>query len=271
MNIKYNIPLKQDTIIVIAYFNSCNYQKPKQNLLEIINQLVSSQHPVCVIEAIMPNADELVLPKEVIHKKLYASKLNIMFLKENLYNIAGHTLNYTKFIFMDGDIIFDKIDWFDSCSRLLDTYDIIQPFERCYWMDKDKKSLMVSLNMNNPILTRESVGKCLYNQNPADPVKYHPGFVWAMTKNYFNKINGFYEEHIIGGGDLSLWYALDTYLDDKEKNLLKYGKRIQVYFLSQINLKNMKNSYLKTSPRSDTSQTVPFTIYIMDKDTIENI
>jgi hypothetical protein len=197
----------------------------------------------------MPGADELTLPKDVIHKKLYASKLSTIFLKENLYNIAASSLDYPKFIFLDGDIIFDRPDWLDSCSALLDEYDIIQPFERCYWMQKDNQSFELSEKPDKPVLTRESVAKCLHYKMPPKPGDYHPGFAWGMTKNYFNKIGGFYEEHVVGGGDISLWYALDTYSDKDYKDFIQLWKKNNHRFFRTNKFKEYEKLILNNEPK----------------------
>ena len=210
LNYTYNIPSKTDTLIIIAYFSPCNYAKPKQNLNYVVNKLIQYEHPVCIVEAVMPNADPLVLPYKVLHHKIAASNKSYMFLKENLYNIAIQKYKYNKYIFLDSDVFFDKSDWFDQTSILLDSNDIVQPFENAFWINKEN---------NEYILTRQSTAKCLVKKAAPSGTMYHPGLAWGATAEFLNKIGGFFDQCVIGGGDLALWYGLDNYSTDPIKNM----------------------------------------------------
>ena len=245
-NYKYNIPKTKDTIIVIAFFSPCNYIKPKLNLLQVINKLIRHDHPVCVIEAQFSESYKLTLPEEVIHFAMPANENNFFFLKENLYNIAAKKLDYNKFIFLDGDIIFDMPNWFDETSNLLDTNDIIQPFEYCYWMNSICEGFLK---------IGVSCAKALAHNKISTIGVYHPGFCWAMTRNFFEKTDGFFDEHLIGGGDTALLYSLigagklqEYYHKNmiNKNNLFMYTYSF-IDYLKKVSDENPKVSYLKNN------------------------
>jgi hypothetical protein len=188
-------------IIIIAYFSPCHYRTPLNNLFNTIKILLKDKLPVSVIEAVMPGSYELKLPDNIIHQKIYTKFNSYMFLKENLYNIAAKNLyQYDNLIFMDSDIYFDNDEWFNETNRLLENYDIIQPFDKCTWLNKDGIT---------PKLTKSSAAKCLNHASNPNNIMYHPGFCWAMKRQFFDNIGGWYEKHPLGGGDKSMWFALD--------------------------------------------------------------
>lgn len=212
-----------NSIIILAHFSPCGFAKPKKHLLTVLQQLLIAKYPVCVIEAIFPNQQPLSLPEEVIHQKIYASEKNYFFLKENLYNIAGKNLqNYDKFIFLDADICFDNMYWFEELCQLLDNYDIVQPFDYCFWTNK--------FNTGYSTIKANCI-KCILNNKDANFGIYHPGFAWAMTKDIFNRINGFYDKHAMGGGDTALWFAIGTMYSEKYEDMIKdYIPRKNLFF-----------------------------------------
>jgi hypothetical protein len=113
-----------------------------------------------------------------------------MFHKERLYRLLEKKIpsRFTKLAFLDADILFNDVSWYSDTSKLLDTYDVVQPFEKAHWMD---------LTYTKTELSRESVVKMKESEyNP----KYHPGFAWCMRRDWYNKI-GFFDYAVSGSGD----------------------------------------------------------------------
>ena len=196
---KYN-SLKYDDIgIIISYFSPCNFKVPKQNIYTIVKKLTDANYPVCVVEAVMPGADKLSFTSQVIHKQITANFENILFQKEALLNIGASISPYKKLVFLDCDIEFDNPDWFNKASEALEKYDIIQPYDVAIWLDKTNKYKTI---------VRISAAKAIADGLPIHGAKQHPGFAWAMTKDAFDKMNGFYYHHPLGGSDTIFWFSL---------------------------------------------------------------
>lgn len=192
----YSRPRSKDTAIVIAWFSPVGWRKPRQNLEVVLDDFLSAGMKVYVAEMIMPGAEPLVLPSGVSHMKW--ENPNVYFAKENLWNMVLGEVNHDKLVFLDGDIRFDKRDWLDETSDLLERFDIIQPFEICVWLDRD----------GTPFNSRISVAKALSEGADVDLGVQHPGFAWAGRRKWLKSVGGFYDTNPLGGGDSGLAYAL---------------------------------------------------------------
>jgi hypothetical protein len=111
-----------------------------------------------------------------------------LFYKEALWNRLEQAIpqQYTKICFLDSDIIFDRPDWLDEISRLLDTHDVVHPFKICH-------------RLNHNFQVDISTSSCLSNINNL-AWKDH-GFGWCLTREFFKKICGFFDKCLLGNGD----------------------------------------------------------------------
>jgi len=124
-----------------------------------------------------------------------------MFYKEQLFEKLEKVVpeQYTKLVCLDGDIMFDMPDWVDQTSKLLDKYDIIQPYDQGCWLTPDNtrvksKKLSYAYGIVHRKATEYMPSNLLH--------LYHPGFVWAFKRDIFRKLGGFYDRAIIGNGDM---------------------------------------------------------------------
>lgn len=179
---------KNDVIIIIPLFNISKSVRIYQNFLYIIQLFERSNIPHYIIELSYFNEPFFTTPQENYY---HLNTDSIMFHKENLLKIAINNLSskYNKFCIMDGDIIFDDLDFYDNMSILLNTYDIIQPFKTAEWL---------SINMTTIIKSAPSA--CyMSSENLTD--YSHPGFVWAFTLETYKKIENFIDIIPIGSND----------------------------------------------------------------------
>jgi hypothetical protein len=198
---------KNDAGIVLAHFSPCGFHQPRRNLLRVLNQLVASDYPIAVVEAIMPNAEPLpALPKNVVHKRIWATLKNTLFLKESLFNIGANLLPQPKLFFLDADIEFNRRDWLPAASALLDAHDILQPFSNAVWLNKDNTA---------QVTDKKCAAYCLQHKKLFNVNQYHPGFAWGFRRDFFDALGGWYARRPIGGGDISLLYALSADLFDR--------------------------------------------------------
>lgn len=209
----YNKRTKKDIGIIISYFSPCNFKKPRENLLYMLDKLESSKCPVTLVEAVMPNSEPLVLPEWINHHQIKVNDRSYLFMKENLYNIGIKKTKYKKMLFLDSDILFDNPNFVDDSSRLLDTYDIIQPFESSVWLDKD----MVPLLDYN---FKHSFAKAIVEEKSINATHYHPGFAWGMTRNFLDRVGGLYDQHPAGGSDLAFGFAVHP--DNPSRGLVQH-------------------------------------------------
>jgi hypothetical protein len=116
-----------------------------------------------------------------------------MFQKERLCYVLEKYISekYTKILFLDCDIIFNNLNWYDDISNLLDTHNVVHPFTTAVWLD---------ITYKNIYLRKDSILHNKLSSNSSNVWNYHSGFGWAFQRKWFNEI-GFFQYCIIGGGD----------------------------------------------------------------------
>jgi hypothetical protein len=193
---------KNDIAIVLAYFSLCEFKTPLNNAVRVVTQLAAANYPVVLVEVLLPNAAALPnFPDCVQHKRIIGSKNNMMFLKENLWNIGCNLTDYAKLVFMDTDVEFTDSNWLNKTSDKLATYDIVQPYETAIWRDKHNAAELHS---------KKCVAYSIAHQLQPNSRLFHPGFSWAARRDFLTGIGGWYDEHVLGAGDTSFWAALDN-------------------------------------------------------------
>lgn len=175
---------KNDMAICLVVFNPSKTKRILMNYFYAKNQFDLKKLPVFTIELVY-NGQQPEIP-DAFH--VYSN--SIMFHKENLYRILETKIpkQYKKLAFLDCDILFDDPAWYDKTSKLLDDYDVVQPFESAHWMD---------LTYTHVELSRKTV---LEMKKPVWDFSYHPGFAWCMKRDWYNKV-GFFDYAISGSGD----------------------------------------------------------------------
>jgi hypothetical protein len=209
----YNKCVKKDIGVILSYFSPCNFKKPRENLLYMLDKLESAKCPTTLVEAVMPDSEPLVLPKWIKHHQIKVTNKSYLFMKENLYNIGIEKTQYSKILFLDSDILFDNPNFIDDSSRLLDNYDVIQPFESSLWLDKE----MVPLLDYN---FKRSFAKGVVEQQSINAIHYHPGFSWGVTRHFLNSVGGLYDHHPVGGSDLAFAFAVHP--ENPSKGLVQH-------------------------------------------------
>lgn len=127
---------------------------------------------------------------------------DILWHKERLLNIllAAIPKQFTKLAWVDADAIFTDVGWYDQASARLDSFPIVQLFERLEQRDNVGK------------FAREYVGLAAYVASGSpDPFNFGelpiwPGVGWAANRTLLEK-HGLFDKMIVGGGDTLLSFA----------------------------------------------------------------
>jgi len=185
----YDEPTRDDLAVCLCYFSYCRYQKPLNNLNVVLEDMKRANIPHYLVELIYPGQDPMFPNSHVVHAN------TVMFHKENLWNIAERDVpsQYTKLIFLDGDIRFSRPDWYDATSAVLDSATIIQPFDYACWKRFRRISAACAI---------------MHSEEPIslDCGHHHPGFSTAFDRNVFNKLK-WCERALVGSGDSLFWHA----------------------------------------------------------------
>jgi hypothetical protein len=221
----------KDTCVVVSVFNPGNFKSLVYNANFVIDRLRKSKIPTIVTE--------LVYNKEKKSELNYTTKTfssnSVIFSKENLWNLALDLIpeNFSKIIFLDADINFTDLAWFDKSSDLLDKYETIQPMEYCTQylpkiteeidITKCKKSLALGNIIEDKI-------------EDIKTSKYHPGYCIGVQRNFLEDIGRFFDLAIVGGGDQLFWDSIEK----TKTNKLSYLREdlIKEYIEHKIKVKN---------------------------------
>jgi hypothetical protein len=231
-DLSYHMPKQKDMAVCFVYFNASNSKRILMNLLYIQNMMQLAQIPIFTME--------VYSTKPAIYKSFRIKSDSVLFHKERLCYLLEKQVpaKYTKLLFLDSDIIFDNPKWYDDLSTSLDTYDIVHPYEKAYWLD---------LTYSNFIRQADSV---MIDKNNETVIKYatsHVGFGWAFRREIFNKY-GYYPYCIIGSGDSLSTMAWFKQNPDRVINQMncKYEAAAYTDFINKVNPKP-KMSYISGS------------------------
>lgn len=175
---------KQDMAICLVFFNPSRTKRILMNYFYTKNQFDLQNLPVFTIELVYEGRSPEI--PDAIH----VSSNSVMFHKENLCRVLETKIpkKYTKLAFLDCDILFNDPNWYTKTSKLLNEYDVVQPFERAHWMDLTYTH--VELSRRTVIDMKKSVWD----------FSYHPGFAWCMRREWYTH-SGFFDYAVSGSGD----------------------------------------------------------------------
>jgi hypothetical protein len=186
-DIHYNEPDKKDMAIGLVYFNSSKSKRLLMNYLYTVEKLKMANMPIYTVE-MYKDFPEI---SDAIHVKTDF----ILFQKERLCHFLEKHIpkKYTKIVFLDTDVIFDNINWYNELSEKLNTINIVQPFTKGIWLDLTYKNIV---HQHPGIVSYFKYGGY-----------HHTGFGWAFQREWFCKY-GFFQYGILGSGDFfntSIW------------------------------------------------------------------
>lgn len=201
-DLKYSSPVRKDIAVGFVFFNSAKSKRLLMNYLYVVEKLKLAGIPYYTIE-MFENEPEIA---DAFHVKTEF----ILFQKERLCYLLEKQIpkTFNKLMFMDCDLLFDNLNWYNELSLKLDNFEIVQPFSRGVWLDITYKQ---AIKDRIPMVFYSKFGSI----NATGGVGgYHPGFAWAFQRDWFNKV-GFFQYAILGDGDT---YSSTVWLDYKGFN-----------------------------------------------------
>lgn len=194
--VSYWSPRRSDLDVILCHYNPADWKTPPRLLFEVCESLVTSGVEPLVLQVVKTNQSPAPTPPGVRTEVMQSD--SVLFLKENLWNLAAGMTTRPKILFLDADVFFSRRDIFDATSEALDECDVIQPFSAAAWIAKD----------GGIELVREPSTAAIRQGEQPLLGRFHPGFAWAMTRNFFVQCGGFYDRHPLGGGDVAFAFAM---------------------------------------------------------------
>jgi hypothetical protein len=179
--------------VLMIMFNPTNSVRIVQNWLYVWNRLRAAGIPVFGAELLYPWQRASFLAPEF--KTITVRSSSIMFHKEKLLERLVREVpeSYTKLCAIDCDIVFQRPDWYDTVSAALDVMPVVQPYDRCFWMNAELR-IPVSAHPSAAAVLSEI--RALHASGETDRLKGHPGFAMAMRREIRQ-----FPWAVVGGGD----------------------------------------------------------------------
>ena len=234
--------------IVVPYFNHTNAAINRTNLELCIKNLSVYKHSrVILVEGIWNKEAELQDFSGYVYKHLKFDLQSPIWVKENLINLAIQSLNndWEYVCWLDKDIHFLNPNWDIETINKLKEYDIIQPWSRVLYLNKNyeidrniksnNENSSISMFNNCPDPNKE---KGFLSYGKTKELGYvsrvgHPGHTWATNRKFYEKIGGLFDRCIVGGGDSFLLCTMDKEFD---LPFLGLKDRYKSFYIKYINL-----------------------------------
>jgi len=199
-----------EVLVVLPFFNFACFNQLYANIHDAVHNFNNQNINILVMEAVFTgNISQLyTLPCKV----LTTETDTIAFHKEGLFNKAFHLYenDYEVFVLCDSDIIFKDNLWVKKMIALFKTgVEAAQPFSVCHWTDKNGEICSSSRSYSFIRSENERIG--IWNSQKITNLRqtYHPGFVWAFSKNFLLRTNGLFSKCFTGAGDLMVLYLVE--------------------------------------------------------------
>lgn len=187
--IKYKTPIIDDMAIGIVIFNPSNSKRLIMNYLFMVEKLKLAKIPYYVLELVYKNKTPEINDAFYVYSDKYS------FCKEQLMRILETKIpnKYNKLCFLDGDLIFTNLNWYNEISDLLNSFNIIHHF--CNYYDIDITYTKKSTKKMTTVLHYRT------KKNIINFEKFHPGLGCAFQRDWYNKV-GFFDYALLGAGDI---------------------------------------------------------------------
>ena len=231
--IKNNSKIEDKLHVIGVVSNCCLYDIRYKLTNEFIKRMEEEENIIFYLTELVYGDQDftITLPDNPRHLQLRTEIP--LWHKENLINITIKKLlpeTWKAVAWIDTDIEFDNYTWSSDTLKLLKEFDIVQLFSHCLYLDP----------INNPETIYQSYAFLDYNKlnKKSFGIAYpHPGYAWACTHDFYNRINGLFEYGIVGGGDYYLVKALYN-LENKINNVsIYFDDFYKKYFTNVVNQK----------------------------------
>lgn len=228
--------------VIIPFFNISNSIIRNENLKTCIKYLaLSSNIRIYIVEGYLdhPHIENNPIIDNVNIFYIKYKMPSILWVKENLINLAIKKLpnNWKYLAWIDSDIIFCNYDWSVEAIKELKQNDTVQLFKTVSFLN-DKKNIFVQSFNDHKFLILFSYIFCKKKYLESG----HPGFGWAINRNFFEKIGGLFEYNIVGAGDLlyaNLCNNLNFNYSNSSEGYKNLVKNYSIYF------KDVKINYIE--------------------------
>lgn len=177
--------------IVVVISNVCEYKRRWELFDQFIKRLSNkTQCQLYVVELAYGDQEYQCTDKDNIYN-LQLRTDYALWHKENMINIGIQRLlpNDWKYVaWIDADIEFDNSEWIEQCIELLSNkYEVVQLFDYVHLLDQYNQISDTKIGFGHSFTIKNKGG--------------HPGYAWACTRHFYERIGGLLDICILGGAD----------------------------------------------------------------------
>lgn len=191
-----NDPL-EDKLHVISVISSVNSDEQHYQLMhEFIKRMEFEESDVelYIVELVCGTRDFQITNEDNKHHLQIRTETPLWY-KENLINIAVDKLlpkTAKCFAFIDPDIEFESTTWVQDTLKILNgSRDVVQLYSHCDDLNSDKLANRTFSSFGYHYTKRNKY-------SDTGPNYWNPGHAWALTRKFYNKMNGLYDLNILG-------------------------------------------------------------------------
>lgn len=188
-------PTSDKYTICSYYFNYRNDERQKKNFQRFLAQFEGRYDNLIVGLIDYGDLDFDIPCRKMV---LEGDPNRRIWSKELLINKISQESNSEYIIWIDGDIIYDSLDWLDDIDSVADGFDFVQLFDKIDYLGEK----------GDVLETHRSIASSKSKDVDSLLAKgFKPGGAW-LAKNSIIKSKSLFDRMAVGGGDTILAYAL---------------------------------------------------------------
>ncbi|MEI6058940.1 MAG: hypothetical protein WCP89_04180 [archaeon] len=221
---------------ITSFFNIASYKNKYEHYLKFRESSKKQGLKLLAVEiAFNDKPFELKEGDAEILIQLRGNEKNMLWQRDVTLNIGLKNLpgDCDKFCWVDSDVIFKNDNWIRETSKLLEQYNVVQPFE---WTKNLKKESYCLEDSEMGRLYGKAYEMANIDKITPLPREGHTGISWAFRREIFYK-NKFYDKMVLSGeGDVLMARAfysdirpeqfLSNYPDKAREDQNKWARRI---------------------------------------------
>jgi hypothetical protein len=189
---------------ITTYFNPVGYRTRRENYAAFARSLEAQAVPLLTVEVAFGD-DPFELPASPTVLQIRGRSR--LWMKERLINAAVSRLpaRCTAFAWLDSDLLFANNSWFSLLVEKLESYDIVQLFERVVHLPPGYRYFRSENLGTDPGLVAQAtqVPDWLAQRRAGELPFAVPGYAWAARRSLFAGVD-MYDRSILGDGDAFL-------------------------------------------------------------------
>lgn len=218
---------------ITAYYNPAGYRNKRRNYRRFRDGLRAAGVPLLTVEVAFER-QRFELRRTDADLVVRLRGRDVLWQKERILNLGMRSLpdDCDAVAWVDADVLFRTPDWARQTKRLLDDYQVVQPFSHCVRLrpgdvDCDPSALAFG-DGEHQLFYGVAFGVYAhgYRSLTNHAEHGHPGYAWAARRELLQR-HGLFDANLLGNGDTDIAQAMFGNFD--YWSLRKLGPKVQAY------------------------------------------